>query len=152
MSIFSALLKLFQGTVERPSPGDWLPKDAISVDDNELIIDFNYLKVKTSQPVQIWIPPVPDTNSMDGVFDIGNNNILIAGINQDDHQLLVDALRVGDIAVYRYGTTYAIHRIVEIYYDGEGKYFVFKGDNNPARDRHKVRQSMIEWISIGVIY
>jgi hypothetical protein len=101
---------------------------------------------------KVWIPMIPDTNSMDGCFDYGNNNILIAGADSIEHKKLIDFIKVGDIAVYRSPSIYAIHRIVEIGNDKEGKYFRFKGDNNSIMDKDKVRESQIEWVSIGTIY
>lgn len=124
--------KLFAGTIERPSPSDWLPVEAIRVVGGNVLIDLNEFKVKLGldKIPQVWLPSIPDTNSMDGVFDIGNNNILIAGENKADHAKLVQALQVGDVAVY--GAI--IHRIVEIDSDDQGRFFRFKGDNNAVKD------------------
>ena len=149
MSWFS---KLFTGTIERPSPSDWLPQDAFSGVNNLLTIDLSKLKVKLSQPPRVWIPMIPDTNSMDGAFDFGNNNILIAGGNEDDHAKLIEGLGVGDIAVYHTAKVYAIHRIVKISSDSQGKFYRFKGDNNPTLDPEKVRIKEIEYVSVGTIY
>ena len=146
------LLKLFTGTIERPSPGDWLPVTAIKVVDSDIIIDLSKLNVKLKAIPKVWVPMIPDSNSMDGVFDIGNNNILIAGWTKADHAKLVETLIVGDIAVYRTALIYAIHRIVEIGSDSQGKFYRFKGDNNAMRDPGKVRENEIEYISIGTIY
>jgi len=145
-----ALLKLFTGTIERPSPGDWLPEDAVKEWADKL--SWPKLHVKLGVPPKVWVPMIPDTNSMDGVFDYGNNNILIAGATEADHKTLTGHLSVGDIAVYRTPNFYAIHRIVKIDADSDGKYFKFKGDNNASRDPDKVRESQIEWVSIGTIY
>lgn len=149
-SFLSFLLKLFTGTVERPSPGDWMQESAVQTWATTL--PWQDLNVPLSQKPKIWVPMIPDTNSMDGVFDFGNNNILIAGADADDHKKLIDNLLVGDIAVFRTPTMYAIHRISGIDTDGNGKYFKFKGDNNASTDPDKVRDFQIEWISIGVIY
>ena len=145
------LSRLF-GTFERPSPGDWVPSVAISVSDDKIIIDLKRLNLGLDETPIVWIPEIPDTNSMDGVFDIGNNNILIAGRNDADQEKLVESLRVGDIAVYKTPSMYAIHRIVEINEDGEGKYFRFKGDNNASKDPDKVRPNQVTWVSVGTIY
>lgn len=142
------LSKFFAGTIERPSPSDWLPSDAINIINGSLVVNLNQIKVKLDEPPKVWIPSIPDTNSMDGVFDIGNNNILIAGRNSNDHIKLIAALEVGDIAVYGG----IIHRIVESNSDEQGRYFSFKGDNNAVNDSGKIRDSQISWISIGTIY
>ena len=144
------LSKLFTGTIERPSPSDWLPEADVKAWADTL--PWNKLNVQLGKKPKIWVPMIPDTNSMDGVFDIGNNNILIAGANKADHALIVNALIVGDIAVYRTASIYAIHRIVEIGQDKQGKFYRFKGDNNSVKDPGKVRENEIEWVSIGTIY
>ena len=138
---------------ERPSPSDWLPQDAIE----NWVKDLPWEKLRVgflglSQEPKVWIPMIPDTNSMDGVFDYGNNNILIAGNIPEDHLKIINALMVGDIAVYKTAKTYAIHRIVDIGNDGLGRYYRFKGDNNAVKDPERVRVYNIDWISIGTIY
>ena len=142
--------KFFTGTVERPSPTDWFPEDAVLLWAD--YIPWDKLLVTLKQKPKIWVPMIPNTNSMDGVFDFGNNNILIAGANEEDHNKLVDALRIGDIAVFLTTGNPIIHRIVEIKEDKDGKYFRFKGDNNAFKDSDKVRSIQILWISIGTIY
>lgn len=136
--------------VERPSPGDWVKEDAIAKWAES--IAWQDLNVVLSQKPKLWIPMIPDTNSMDGVFDYGNNNILIAGTNEDDHKKIIDFIKVGDIAVYRTPDIYAIHRVVKIGNDAQGKYFKFKGDNNTIEDAGLIRENQIEWVSVGVIY
>ncbi len=142
--------KLF-GTGERPSPSDWVLN---SLELNDWINNFPWQRLRVSlvQKPLVWVPDIPDTNSMDGVFDIGNNNILIAGANRLDHQALIDTLIIGDIAVYQIPQTCAIHRIIGIKNDGVGRYFKFKGDNNTSSDPYKIRDCDIKWISIGTIY
>uniref|UniRef100_A0A6M3LKR8 Putative peptidase n=1 Tax=viral metagenome TaxID=1070528 RepID=A0A6M3LKR8_9ZZZZ len=146
------LSKFFKGTVERLSPADWLPEDVVRTWADSIPWQSLKLGVQLSQKPKIWVPMIPDTNSMDGVFDYGNNNILIAGANEADHAIIVANIIEGDIVVYRTKSIYAIHRVVEIGYDAQGKYFRFKGDNNFSADPGKVRESEIEWVSIGVIY
>uniref|UniRef100_A0A6M3JUD0 Putative peptidase n=1 Tax=viral metagenome TaxID=1070528 RepID=A0A6M3JUD0_9ZZZZ len=146
------LSKFFGGTVERPSPTDWLPEGVVRKWADSIPWESLNLGVALSQKPKVWVPMIPDTNSMDGVFDYGNNNILIAGANEIDHKIIVRCILTGDIAVYRTSTTYAIHRVIAIGYDAKGKYFRFKGDNNFSTDPGRVRESEIEWVSIGVIY
>jgi hypothetical protein len=144
-------LSKFFGTYERPSPSDWVLNSQEFID---WVNSFPWqiLRIPLVQKPLVWIPDIPDTNSMDGVFDVGNNNILIAGANPSDNQSLIDALSVGDIAVYHIPQTCTIHRIVEIKNDKNGRYFKFRGDNNPSSDPYKIRDSDIKWISIGTIY
>jgi hypothetical protein len=90
---------------------------------------------------------------MDGLFDMGNNNILIAGDSAADHLALVNRLAVGDIAVYMVSASKGvIHRIVRAENDEVGEYFVFLGDNNQGiEDSYRVRRTDIKWIWIGTI-
>ena len=149
MSFVSVISRLF-GTYERPSPSNWLPENAVRAWADAL--PFDKLKVKLSQKPKIWLPMIPDTNSMDGAFDIGNNNILIAGTTPADHAKLVGGLEAGDIAVYRTARLYAIHRIVQVGSDNLGKFYRFRGDNNPCADPDRVRENQVLWVSIGTIY
>ena len=145
--------KLFgQSGIERPSPSNIVKEENITVDGNKIIISLENLAIPLTKTPKVWIPMIPDTNSMDGVFDAGNNNMLISGTCPEDQQLLVSALVVGDVAVYKTETMYAIHRIIEMGEDKEGRYFHFKGDNNSGKDPDKVRDNQIQWVSIGVIY
>lgn len=156
LSLLKQLLKLFTPTGEIPSPSDIVPETSIgaSVSDAGAMVSINLarLNIPFTKIPKVWIPPIPDTNSMDGIFDYGNNNILIAGADEVDQRVLIDFIKVGDIAVYRTTKVYAIHRIVEIGNDKKGRYFRFKGDNNAVKDPDFVRDNEIEWLSVGVIY
>lgn len=140
------------------SPQDWLPQDAVqSWVSTTLPVDK--LAVKLNNRPKIWTPHIPDTNSMDAVSDFGHNNIYISGADETDHKKLVDFLKVGDVAVYRFPadpnksiTAFISHRIVKIGKDKFGRYFRFKGDNNNGQDNWVVRDENIKWISLGVIY
>ena len=153
MTLFDIILKFFTGTIERPSPSDMVKREAITSDADAVVtIDLKRLNIPLSRSPKIWVPDIPDTNSMDGVFDLGNNNILISCDNPADQDILVSSLRVGDIAVYRTATIYAIHRIIKIAHDGQGKYFRFKGDNNAVADPDKIRVNQVFYVSVGTIY
>jgi len=158
MTWLDVILKFFTGTIERPSPGDWVkPAGIIDEGGGVLTIDLHHLNIPfgTVHPggiPKVWIPYIPDTNSMDGTFDFGNNNILIHYEDPADQAIMVSMLRVGDIAVYKTETMYAIHRIIKMGHDDKGKYFTFKGDNNASVDPDRVRNSQIKYVSIGVIY
>jgi len=88
-----------------------------------------------------------NTNSMDPLLDTGANGLEITPKNEDD-------IYRGDIVAYESKITpgLIIHRIVDIKEDEEGKYFIFKGDNNNTSDPEKVRFSQIKYILIGIIY
>ncbi len=70
---FLAWLTLFfKGTTERYSPSDWVCSDALHIADGIITINLrNSLKVHLQNLPIIWIPPIPDSNSMDPVFDTG---------------------------------------------------------------------------------
>ena len=155
--------RLFTGTIERASPSDFVPRGSIVFGqvngDTKISINLSQLNVQLDNPPLVWMPDVPDTNSMDPCFDREHNNILIQGTTPGDQQKLIDYLKVGDIAVYRIPPGfiepqkfYAIHRMVEVGTDNEGRYFRFKGDNNYARDPYKARDKNILWVSIGTIF
>lgn len=158
MSWFSNLFK--QSGQDLPSPSDIVSKESIPllftlftafVTQAKLNIPF------TKTPI-VWMPGVA-SKSLDPVMDVGTNNIFIAGADEANQKIMVDFIKVGDMAVYRFPadmtkptTTFIEHRIVEIGKDKLGRYFRFKGDNNSSRDPYKVKSENIKWLSIGVIY
>lgn len=132
---------------EKPSPQDIVKKEWIptSIYTSQINIPF------TDDPL-VYIPDIADTNSMDPLFDIGHNCILLAGATEADQATLCDFLKVGDVAVYQVYTNLIIHRITKIGSDDTGRFFKFKGDNNFSGDHYKVRDSWIRYLMIGVIY
>ena len=160
------LKELFTAGMDKPSPSDIVPRSSITTIDSNIVVSLAKLNIPLTKTPKIWIPEIPDTNSMDGIFDFGHNNILIAGADKKEQKILVDSLMVGDIAVYRImqnpddkpedfsksHKSYSIHRIIEIGSDNEGRYFKFKGDNTPVKDPYEARDSNILWVSIGTIY
>jgi len=88
---------------------------------------------------------VADTNSMDGLFDIGHN--VIATDNFDRAKLAV-----GDIVVYQILTTKIVHRIVEITKDANGRIYRCRGDNNTSVDTYYLRDLHIRYLVLGIIY
>ena len=153
MSLWDNILKIFTGTVERPSPSDIVPTGNITHVDNLVTISLDRLNVPLTKSPKVWIPMVPDTNSMDGWFDFGNNNILIAGADEGEQKILIDFIKVGDIAVYQIpNKIYAIHQVIKMGIDSRGRWLKFKGINNPTGDPYLVRDEHIKWLSIGTIY
>ena len=145
------------GTVERISPQEWLPFTAFNITQVDskanIAVDLSKLKVALRLPPNIIMSEVDDSNSMDPTIDKGGVQFYIAGVNTDDHRLLVNALTVGDIAVYeRTNGEHIIHRIIAIRQDKEGKYYRFKGDNNSVADSDRVRVEHIKLVHIGSIY
>jgi len=176
MSLVSWLRSLFgRPSPLELSPSDWMKLEGITWYETtgKVEIDLSRVVVRLSKPPKVWIPPVPkykdpSKGSMLPNFSHEHNNILIAGSTKTDHAKIVGHLQVGDIAVYRIMTNpkddpadftkahvaggYAIHRIIKIDTDNQGKYFQFKGDNNPVADRFRVRDFNILWVSIGTIF
>ena len=152
MNWLRKILKLFTGTIERPSPSDIVPRSSIAHDANIISIDLGVLNIPFTKPPTVWIPSIPDTNSMDPVFDYGHNNILIAGVDEIEQAILCAFIKKGDIIVYTMpGKNPVIHRVVAINSDAEGRWFTLRGDNNASNDPHKVRDVNIKWLYIGTI-
>jgi len=147
------LSKIFTGTIERPSPSDIIPSGNIKVTGNRVEIDLDNIHIPFVDPIKLYKPSIPDTNSMDPVYDIGHTVIYIKPMSKQNHKILCDSLEEGDIAVYCGGglTTYT-HRIIKIGEDEEGRYFRFKGDNNPSTDPFIVRDNQIMYIGFAIIY
>jgi hypothetical protein len=108
--------------------------------------------VVTGDKIEILYPNAEwatfsDTNSMDPVLD--NDTFALEYVPKSESELCV-----GDIASY-IPTGYkgvVIHRVVEIGYDSQGWYAIFKGDNLSYRDPDKVRFSQIQRVVIGILY
>ncbi len=139
---------------ERPNPQDWLPAESISQSgDRQFIkIDLKPLKDRLGldqYPIyqEVFIP---DTNSMDYVFDYGNNPICVSGATPEDHTKLVNALEVGSDAIYQKADGgLIIHRVWEKKADGLR---TFAGVNNSGiMDKPDVRPAQIKYVNLGVI-
>lgn len=149
--IESFLRTFFGGTPDIPQPSDWLRAEAA----REWMKTYPWksLIVPLSEKPKMWIPYISATKSMLPVLGSAHNTLLLAGATTADHRRLINHLKVGDIAVYHNGTDFVLHRIDAIKFDKEGKYYVFKGDNNRwVRDPFRVRAVHIQWISVVVAY
>ena len=140
-------------TRDKPSPSDIVKPEAINYDDATgiLTIDFTKTNIPFKKVPKLWIPSIPDTNSMDPVFDYGHSNLLLSGQDAEDHQRLVEfmARHPGNIAVYQ--PQNIIHRVVEIGGDDQGRFFKFRGDNNFRDDPYKIRDANISHLYAGTI-
>ena len=154
LRFITAILKFFTGTVERPSPSDYVPRPAFAYYETSktLEIKLGELGPRFTKPPKVWIPSVADTNSMDPTVDHEHNVILITGADEENQTILLDYLKEGDIAAYRRGEKLILHRIKKIRFDDKGRYYIFKGDNNSRDDPGRIRKEPIQWVSIGVIY
>jgi len=116
------------------------PANHISEQDIQLYNDEVVIKLDNPQ----WASFAP-THSMDPVFDVGNHAIQVVPQSPDD-------ISVGDIVSYKYNNEIIIHRVIEKGVDGQGTYFILKGDNNPTPDPDKVRFDQITRLTVAVIY
>ena len=164
-----------QSGIERPSPADIVPTSSITVDGSKLIVDYSKTNIPFTKPPKL-IPSleIPNSNSMDGLFDTGHNENYLEPADEDNHKIMVDwiaeqyEMTGGMLAcdcVYRIMQSlqddpsdftkphlfYAIHRVYDVDNDGE-RYFTFKGINNSKPDPYKVRDKNILWLSGGTIY
>ena len=129
---------LKQSGLERISPNDWVGYKQIVYDEKTKL-----LTIKLEPTVKIF--SIADTNSMDGLLDIGHN--VIATDNFDRSKLAV-----GDIVIYQIYTTKIVHRIVEIREDKNGRIYRCRGDNNINIDPYYLRDLHIKWLVLGIIY
>lgn len=122
---------------EVSSPQDRIGEHQIHVYSDKIVIEVDGASWARYQ----------DSNSMDPVLDMGANGIELVPRNEDE-------IHVGDIVAYesKYVSGLTVHRVVEIGYDDEGKYFILQGDNAPRADPGKVRFDQIQYVLIGIIY
>ena len=120
-----------------PSPSDWIKEEQIKVYNDRVVIDLKNAG---------WAA-FTDTNSMDPMIDSTANAIEIVPNSERE-------INVGDVVSYKskYADGVIIHRVVKKDKDGNGGYFIMKGDNNPYEDPEKVRFGQIQRVLVAVIY
>jgi len=155
--IIAIIGKMLAAGRERPSPSNILPVRALLQSHTNINIDLSQLLIPFKKNPRVWIPLIPNTGSMDPVFDAGNNNFLIAGDGPEEMEILrlwLETQEPGNVVVYRRRSDrqLIIHRIIKKQLDAEGIAYTLRGDNNARNDRQVVRGEDIEWISIGTIY
>jgi len=123
---------------ERISPNDWVKRDQI-----DYIEKSKLLTIKLEPHVKIF--SIADTNSMDGLLDIGHN---VIGTDSFDKAKLA----VGDLVVYQIYTTKIVHRIVEIMEDKNGRIYRCRGDNCVDIDPYYLRDLNIKYLVLVIIY
>lgn len=130
---------LKQSGLERISPNDWVKRDQISYDARSNLLTITQL------PPNVKIFSIADTNSMDGLLDIGHNVIATDDFNKS-------RLAEGDIVIYQVYTAKVVHRIVEIKEDQGGRIYRCRGDNNIDIDPYYLRDLHLKYLVLGVIY
>ena len=117
------------------APPDRVKESQIKVYEDRIVIDLQNAK---------WAK-FADTNSMIPFLDEGSNALQIEPVSPSD-------IQVGDIISYEYGDNVIIHRVIDIKEDGQGTYYVTKGDSNELPDPVKVRYHQVRRILVGIIY
>ncbi len=139
IKLIMGLLRKFylkQSGLERISPNDWIKREDIGY-------NGEFLTIRLKPNVKIF--SIADTNSMDGLLDIGHN--VFATDNFDRSKLAV-----GNLVIYQIYTTKIVHRIVEIREDKNGRIYRMRGDNNINIDPYYLRDLHIKWLVLGIIY
>lgn len=131
--------KLGEGA-DVPSPRDFIRDDQIGYDPVTKEVTVSGLEPP------VWLTTVQDTNSMDGLIDIGHHAILIGEFDRN-------SLIVGDVICFlnpKGGQT--LHRINRIGSDEHGRWYKTKGDQTTREDNFYLRNDHIKYLLIGVIY
>ncbi len=121
--------------VEQSSPSDWIKEEQISVYGHKIVLDVANAT---------W-SRFTDTNSMDPFLDETSNAIQVLPQNPE-------LIEVGDVISYKVSSTVFIHRVIEKGVDGDGLYYIVKGDNNSLRDPFKVRYQDVQGVVVAIIY
>lgn len=123
--------------LERISPNDWIKREDI---------DYNVDRCELGILIdpEVRMASVTDTNSMDGLIDVGHHAILTSGFDRSK-------LAVGDIVCYNYYGSLILHRIVQIK-EGANRLYRCRGDNNVKDDPYWLTDRNIQWLCVGVLY
>jgi hypothetical protein len=123
---------VFDGTIVGPS-------DYIGEDDIVILSDRVILRIGDTT-----LSSYADSGSMLPVLDEGANGIRVVPASESE-------IEVGDIVSFRMFGMLVVHRVVDKGVDGDGVYFITKGDSNLVSDG-KIRFKDIEYVTIGVLY
>jgi hypothetical protein len=116
------------------APGDWIKESQIHVYENAIVIDVDGASISRYAP----------TGSMKPVLDESSTGIRIKPTSEDQ-------INIGDIITFEQNGELIVHRVVDKGQDGDGAYFITKGDNNNVTDG-KVRFADIRYITIGILW
>lgn len=127
---------VYDGPIERASPGNWIKESQIEMKPDGVFIHLNNPQ---------WAI-LAGTKSMDPVFDQGAHLIQEVPSNADQ-------IHVGDIMSYDSPLGFTIvHRVIEIGNDSDGWYAIAKGDNNPTPDPWKIRFDSVRRVTVMIVY
>ncbi|MFA6072801.1 MAG: hypothetical protein WC758_01680 [Candidatus Woesearchaeota archaeon] len=124
-----------------PAPRDRILLKDIALNKSMMIIYLN----------KSYLSQFEDTGSMLPILSSDAIGIEIIPLKPSD-------IYPGDIISYELNDKFSankliiIHRVLEVGYDLEGWYAITKGDNNPLKDKDKVRFSQIHGVLVGILY
>lgn len=116
------------------TPFDFIKENQIEIYPDKVIIRVENASMGSYAP----------TGSMKPVLDSDSNGIRIVPKSEND-------IHLGDIISFQKNNELIIHRVVEKGIDGQGVYFITKGDNNSIDDG-KIRFKQIKYLTIGIIW
>lgn len=111
------------------------------IDTKDIIVYPDEVVIKVKGAV---IDSYDSTNSMFPIIGERANGISVKPRSEDE-------IKVGDIITFRMGNDLYVHRVIEKGVDGEGTYFVTKGDNTDVVDG-KIRFKDVEYVLVGLVY
>lgn len=134
-------------TLRLPKSRDIIPKAAIK---REAQGDGKY-RLVISQLPDFWIADIADTLSEDPFFGYGHN-LILANLPQPYAPYRYEDLAVGDSVVYEWGGKLISHQIVKIEIDEQGRKYTLRGRNTGIEDPYEIRDSMIKYLIVAVIF
>lgn len=134
--------------VDNPIYDNFVPKG---------VSDWNMVQFVTYNSAEYkYLLNLPDEYKINGVVGSQSMFPLVSSTNHNvilKTDVVLTDLNIGDVIVYSVDDDYtAIHRIIGIYNDDEGRYAVVQGDNNKEPDDIRVRSDMINSVLVGVLY
>ncbi len=119
---------------ELKAPSNWIDEKDINIYDNAVVLNIKGASLSKYAP----------TGSMLPLLDENTNGIRIVPLDEQD-------IKIGDIITYERNGELIVHRIVKKGNDGQGIWFITKGDNNEGADE-KIRFKDIRYKTIGVLW
>jgi len=119
---------------DESAPFDFIKENQIEIYDDKVVINIEGASLSRYAP----------TGSMEPILDENSNGIKIKPESEED-------VHVGDIVTFKQNNILIVHRVIEKGVDGNGTYFITKGDNNLVNDG-KIRFDDVEYITIGMIW
>jgi len=122
------------GNPEIKGPSDFIKEDQISFESGKIIINLD----------NVMLSRYVDSESMLPILGKDATGIEIKPESAGQ-------INIGDIVCFFRDDKLIVHRVVEKGIDGEGIYFITKGDNNNEPD-DKIRFLDIDSVLVGILY